>query len=148
VYNGVNKLEEDNPVAETKYGNCVKTLPVHQMKERDMELMSIGAKDMNGLNVHIIYAYAYETGITGMSKKPHVHTYDEAVFFIGSDPRHFSDLGAEVEMSIGAEEEKHTFNKATVVVLPAGVPHCPIVTKSITRPYLCMAVSMTGHRED
>ena len=60
-----------------------------------------------------------------MSKKPHVHTYDEAVFFIGSDPRHFSDLGAEVEMSIGAEEEKHTFNQATVVVLPAGVPHCP-----------------------
>ncbi len=133
-------------MADTKYGDCVKTLPVHKI--RAMELMSVGAKDMNGMNVHIIYAYAYETGITGMSRKPHVHTYEEAVFFIGSDPRNFSDLGAEVEMSIGAEEEKHTFNKATVVVLPAGVPHCPIVTKSITRPYLCMAVSMTGHRED
>jgi hypothetical protein len=133
-------------VAETKYGECVKTLPVRKI--RDRELMSVGAKDMNGLNVHIIYAYAYEPGITGMSKKPHVHTYDEAVFFIGSDPRNFSDLGAEVEMSIGAEEEKHTFNQATVVVLPRGVPHCPIVTKSITRPYLCMAVSMTGQRED
>jgi hypothetical protein len=133
-------------MADTKYGDCVKTLPVRKIGER--ELMSVGAKDMNGLNVHIIYAYAYEPGITGMSKKPHVHTYDEAVFFIGSDPRHFSDLGAEVEMSIGAEEEKHTFNQATVVVLPAGVPHCPIVTKSIARPYLCMAVSMTGQRED
>ena len=133
-------------MAETKYGDMVKTLPVRKIKDR--ELMSVGGKDMNGLNVHIIYAYAYETGITGMSKKPHVHQYDEAVFFIGSDPGNFSDLGAEVEMSIGAEEEKHTFNKATVIVLPAGVPHCPIVTKSITRPYLCMAVSLTAERED
>ena len=133
-------------MAETKYDNCVVTLPV--VKMRDRELMSVGAAQLNGLNVHIIYAYGYDTGITGLSKKPHVHTYDEAVFFIGSDPRNFSDLGAEVEMSIGAEEEKHTFNKATAIVLPKGLPHCPIVTKSITRPYLCMAVSLTGHRED
>ena len=133
-------------MAETKYGDCVKTLPVRKI--RDTELMSVGAKEMNGLNVHIIYAYAYQTGITGMSKKPHVHKYDEAVFFIGSDPHHFSDLGAEVEFSIGAEEEKHTFDKATVIVLPAGLPHCPIITKSISRPYLCMAVSLTGERED
>ncbi len=133
-------------MADTKYGNCVVTLPVHKMGDR--ELMSVGAKELNGLNVHIIYAYGYEPGLTGMSKKPHVHTYDEAVFFIGSDPRNFSDLGAEVEMHIGAEEEKHVFNKATAIVLPKGLPHCPIITKSIARPYLCMAVSLTGHRED
>ena len=46
-------------MAGTKYGDCVKTLPVRKIGER--ELMSVGAKDMNGLNVHIIYAYAYET---------------------------------------------------------------------------------------
>ncbi len=131
---------------ESKYRNCVVTLPVRKI--RDTELMSVGAAELNGLNVHIIYAYAYSTGITGLSRKPHVHTYDEAVFFLGSDPHNFSDLGAEVEMSIGAEEEKHVFNKATAIVLPKGVPHCPIVTKSIERPYLCMAVSLTGHRED
>ena len=132
--------------AETKYGKCVVTLPV--MKFRDTELMSVGAAQLNGLNVHIIYAHAYEAGITGLSTKPHVHDYDEAIFFIGSDPRNFSDLGAEVEMAIGQEEEKHVFNKATAVVVPKGIPHCPIVTKSIERPYLCMAVSLTGKRED
>ena len=130
----------------TKYGNCVVTLPV--VKIRDTELMSVGAAQLNGLNVHIIYAYAYEPGITGLSTKPHVHDYDEAIFFIGSDPRDFSELGAEVEMAIGEEQEKHVFNKATAVVVPKGVPHCPIVTKSIDRPYLCMAVSMVGKRED
>jgi hypothetical protein len=133
-------------MAETKYGDCVVTLPVRKI--RDTEIMSVGAAELNGLNIHIIYAYAYNTGITGLSRKPHVHNYDEAVFFIGSDPRNFSDLGAEVEMSIGTEEEKHVFNKATAIVLPGGLPHCPIVTRSIEKPYLCMAVSLTGHRED
>jgi len=132
--------------AETKYGSCVVTLPV--LKIKDMELMSVGAAQLNGLDVHIIYAYAYEPGITGLSTKPHVHDYDEAIFFLGSDPRHFSDLGAEVEMAIGEEQEKHVFNRATAVVVPKGVPHCPIVTRSIERPYLCMAVSLTGKRED
>ncbi len=129
-----------------KYADCVVTLPVK--KFGDNEIMSVGAADLNGLNVHIIYAYAYKTGITGKSTKPHVHNYDEAIFFLGSDPHNFSDLGAEVEMAIGAEEEKHVFDKATAVVVPKGVPHCPIVTRSIKKPYLCMAVSMTGKRED
>jgi hypothetical protein len=132
-------------MAETKYGKCVVTLPVS--KRTDTELMSVGAAQLNGLNVHIIYAYAFKTGITGLSKKPHVHDYDEAIFFIGSDPRNFSDLGAEVEFCIGEEEERHAFNKATAVVVPKGLPHCPIYTKSIERPYLCMAVSLTGERE-
>jgi hypothetical protein len=133
-------------MAETKYGDCVKPLPIKKIRET--ELLSVGGKDMNGLNVHVIYAYAYKPGITGRSTKPHVHNYDEAVFFIGSDPHNFSDLGAEVEFHIGAEEEKHTFDKPTVIVLPKGLPHCPIITKSITRPYLCMAVSLTAKRED
>jgi hypothetical protein len=108
--------------------------------------MAVGAEALNGFNCHIIYAYAYETGITGMSTKPHVHDYDEAIFFIGSEPRNFSDLGAEVEFAIGAEEEKHVFDKPTAVVVPRGLPHCPIVTRRIDKPYLCMAVSLTGKR--
>jgi hypothetical protein len=72
------------------------------------------------------------------------------VFFIGSDPAHLDELGAEVEMSIGAqgEEEKYTFDKPTVVVFPKGLYHCPIVTKSLEKPYVCMAVSLTGKRND
>ena len=135
-------------MAETKYGDCVKILPIAKM--RDTELMHVGAKELNGLAVSIIYAFAYETGITGLSRKPHVHNYDEAIFFIGSDPRNFSDLDAEVEFSIGAEgqEEKHVFDKPVAVVIPKGLPHCPIVTKRIDKPYLCMAVSLTGERKD
>jgi hypothetical protein len=131
---------------ESRYGKCLITLPI--VKRGDTELMHVGAPQLNGFNCSIIYAYAFETGITGRSTKPHVHDYDEAIYFIGSDPRNFSDLGAEVEFSIGPEgaEEKHIFNVPTAVVIPKGLYHCPIVTRSITRPYLCMAVSLTGKR--
>jgi len=108
--------------------------------------MHVGAPELNGFNCSIIYAFAFKTGITGLSTKPHVHDYDEAIFFIGSDPRNFSDLGAEVEFAIGEEQEKHVCDQPTAVVFPKGTPHCPIVTRRIDRPYLCMAVSLTGKR--
>jgi hypothetical protein len=134
-------------VAESKYGKCVVTLPIRKMREN--LLMHVGASELNGLPVSIIYAFAYKTGITGLSTKPHVHDYDEAIFFIGSDPHDFDDLGAEVEFAIGEEgpdQEKLVFNKPSAVVIPKGLAHCPIVTKSIERPYLCMAVSLTDKR--
>lgn len=133
-------------MAQTRYGECIVTLPVH--KRSETELMHVGAEQLNGFGCSIIYAFAFKTGITGLSTKPHVHDYDETIFFIGSDPRSFSDLGAEVEFSIGAEgeEEKHVFDKPTAVVIPKGLPHCPIVTRRIDKPYLCMAVSLTAKR--
>jgi hypothetical protein len=133
-------------MAETKYGKCVVTLPFRKGKKG--ALTAVGAEQLNGFQCSIIYAFAFETGITGLSTKPHVHDYDEAIFFIGSDPNDASDLAAEVEFSIGpeGEEEKHVFDKPTAVVVPKGLPHCPIVTKRIDKPYLCMAVSLTGKR--
>ena len=134
-------------MAEPKYKDCVVTLPVR--KGQGGAIFAAGADILNGFQCHFIYAYAFKEGITGMSTKPHVHDYDEAIFFIGSDPENFDDLGAEVEMAIGEnEEEKYTFDKATAVVVPKGVPHCPIRTLKIEKPYLCMAVSLTPKRED
>jgi hypothetical protein len=131
-----------------KFAKNLVTIPFH--KTPMGSLFSVGGDTMGGLDLHIIYACAYKTGITGMSTKPHVHDYDEAVFFIGTDPAHLDDLGAEVEISIGepGKEEKYTFDKPTVLVAPKGVYHCPIVTKKIDRPYVCMAVSLTAKRSD
>ncbi len=131
-------------MGKTRYDSCVVPLPI--AKRGDTELMHVGAEQLNGFNCSIIYAFAFKTGITGLSTKPHVHDYDEAIFFIGSDPHNFSELGAEVEFDIGEDQEKHVFDRPTAVVIPKGLPHCPIITKRIDRPYLCMAVSLTGKR--
>ena len=135
-------------MAETKYGKHLVTIPFHKTPKG--ALFATGGDILGGFNLNIIYACGYETGITGLSTKPHVHDYDEAVFFIGSDPYHLDDLGAEVEISIGEEgkEEKHVFDKPSVLVAPRGLYHCPIVTRKIDKPYVCMAVSLTGKRAD
>jgi hypothetical protein len=135
-------------MAGKKYAKNVVTIPFHQTPAG--ALFSAGGDIMGGLDLHVIYACAYKTGITGMSTKPHVHNYDEAIFFIGSDPAHLDELGAEVEMSIGepGKEEKYTFDKPTVVVAPKGLHHCPIVTRRLDKPYVCMAVSLTAKRSD
>ncbi len=135
-------------MAGTKYGQYLVEIPFH--KAGPGALFSTGGDILGGLELNVIYACGYQTGITGLSRKPHVHNYDEAVFFIGSDPYALDDLGAEVEISIGEEgqEEKHTFNKPSVLVAPKGLYHCPIVTKEIHKPYVCMAVSLTGKRSD
>jgi hypothetical protein len=129
-----------------KYDRYMVTIPFHQGKEGP--LFATGGDILGGMELNVIYACAYKTGITGLSTKPHVHKYDEAVFFIGTDPHHFDELGAEVEFAIGPEQEKHVFDKPTVLVAPKGLYHCPIVTRSIERPYVCMAVSLTGKRSD
>lgn len=135
-------------MAAKKYEKNLVTIPFH--KTPIGTLFAAGGDILGGFGLHIIYACAYKTGITGLSTKPHVHDYDETVFFIGTDPAHLDDLGAEVEVSIGApgKEEKYTFDKPTVLVAPRGVYHCPIVTKKLEKPYVCMAVSLTAKRED
>ena len=135
-------------MAENKYGKYLVTIPFHKTPKG--ALFATGGDILGGMELNVIYACGYETGITGMSTKPHVHDYDEAVFFIGTDPYHLDDLGAEVEISIGelGKEEKHVFDKPSVLVAPKGLHHCPIVTRRIDKPYVCMAVSLTGERHD
>jgi hypothetical protein len=133
-------------MAESSNAKYVQTIPFHKMGET--ALFSTGADILGGMELNVIYACGYATGLTGLSTKPHVHEYDEAVYFIGSDPHALDDLGAVVELSIGPEgaQEWFTIDKPTVLVAPKGLWHCPIITKSITKPYVCMAVSLTGKR--
>jgi hypothetical protein len=135
-------------MAANTYAKNLVTIPFR--KTAQGALFGVGGDILGGLALNVIYACGYKEGITGRSTKPHVHKYDEAVFFIGSDPYHLDELGAEVEISIGepGKEEKYTFDKPTVLIAPKGLYHCPIVTKSIKTPYVCMAVSLTGHRND
>ncbi len=139
-------ISQQTSDGKTKYGKCVVPIPFRDPKQANG--FSAGADILNGFPCTIIYNFAYKAGLTGRSTEPHVHDYDEAIYFIGSDPENIADLGAEVEFLIGpkGEEEKHVFSVPTVIVVPKGLYHTPMYTKSIQKPYLCMAVSLTGNR--
>jgi hypothetical protein len=67
---------------------------------------------------------------------PHTHEVAELLIHIGTNPDDPSDLGAEVDICFGEELEKHTFNKSTIVYIPAGVVHCPWSIKRVDRPFI------------
>jgi hypothetical protein len=76
--------------------------------------------------------------------KPHVHTYNEFLFFIGADCNDLSELGAEVEMYMGKEMERHVITRPTVVVQPRGFPHCPLVVTKVEKPFIFSVVYPFG----
>lgn len=74
---------------------------------------------------------------------PHSHDFAEMLCFIGGNPEDITDLGAEIEMTLGEEGEVHKINETAVVAMPPGLKHCPIVFKKVTRPLVFLEISLT-----
>ena len=66
---------------------------------------------------------------------PHAHPTSEILGFFGTNPEDPYDLGAEIELCMGEELEKHTFTKSTLVYIPPGMVHAPLIYKRIDRPF-------------
>ncbi len=75
--------------------------------------------------------------------KTHTHNNAEILCFIGGNPRDITDLGAEVEMSLGPEHEKHVITQTSCVSIPANLPHCPLNIKKVTKPIVFLEISLT-----
>jgi hypothetical protein len=63
---------------------------------------------------------------------PHSHEYDEVIAFFGTNHEDPYDLGAEVELWLG--DEKHIITKTSLVFIPAGLKHCPLVFVQVDKP--------------
>ncbi len=83
-----------------------------------------------------------------ISHGPHMHKYPELMMHLGTDPDNPMDLGAEVEMCVGPEKEKHIITQSTIVYLPPHFAHSPWTIKKVTRPFLLVTVNQsTVHTE-
>jgi len=80
-----------------------------------------------------------------MDPYPMIHDEcDEYLCFIGGDPRNMFDFGAEIELYLGEEEEKHVITSATIVYIPRGLPHCPLNFKKVEKPVLFTIIESGG----
>ncbi len=71
-----------------------------------------------------------------MIDKGHRHPCAEFLYFIGGNPMDFKDFGAEVELVMGEEGEKHFINTTTWVYIPKGLLHCPLTFKKVDKPIM------------
>jgi hypothetical protein len=73
----------------------------------------------------------------------HTHNNAEILCFIGGNPLDITDFGAEVEMTLGAEHEKHIITQTACVSIPANLPHCPLNIKKVDKPIVFLEISLT-----
>ncbi|MBN2074244.1 MAG: hypothetical protein JW762_01710 [Dehalococcoidales bacterium] len=79
---------------------------------------------------------------------PHSHNHHELLCFLGGDPENVNDLGAEVSVCLGEEQEEHVFDTATIVSIPPNVKHCPVTVTNVTRPLVFLVICTTEEKTD
>ncbi len=63
------------------------------------------------------------------------HEYGTFLIFLGMDNDDASVLGAEVELCLGAEKERHAFNRSALVWVPPNLKHGPIKVTRAAKPF-------------
>ncbi len=75
--------------------------------------------------------------------RSHSHDFPELLCFIGGNPLDITDIGADIEVCLGEEKEKHLIKSPAVVSIPGGLVHCPITIKNVTRPFVFLEISLS-----
>lgn len=96
-------------------------------------------------NTEFTIRWHYITGPWLMEEEPHAHDFDQFTCFIGGNPTDIRDFGAEVELFLGPEGEKHVITSTTIVHIPKGLIHCPLNFKKVDRPIMFMNVPLTSN---
>jgi hypothetical protein len=129
--------KEELLMAETKYGKMVKKLNFQKGHggANARELVFVSGEDMGGFDFNFIVGVYDQTGDWAPNRGAHVHSFDEFLLFFGYDPEDMSYLGSDMELSMGKELEARKFSVPMVVVTPKGVPHCPLITEKVYKPF-------------
>lgn len=124
----------------TKYDRYIVRHPLGQ-GGYGPELIYTGETDYKS-NFTIMFLRITEP--TLMEEAPHAHDFDMYLYFHSFDPDNMGELGAEIEMGLGPEQERHLITTPASVYIPAGMIHCPLHFKKVTRPIMFVHASIAA----
>ena len=119
-------------MAETKYGKYILGKP------KQGRLPDVVARTDNDIipgSQHFL-AHRISPWYVPPPHSPHMHKDPEVLIMLGTDPNDPWDLGAEVEICMGPEMEKHVITTSALVFIPAKFIHCPISYRNVRRPFI------------
>ena len=128
-------------MAEGMYGKYITREPFKKASnEQVIEPMVHlnGEKDGGGANITL--SQSWITQPFTMIKEPHSHDHDQFLIFFGSNPIDSREFGAEVEIYLGEQGEKHIIDGPAVVHIPAGLMHGPLNYKRIDKPIVFLDI--------
>jgi hypothetical protein len=82
-----------------------------------------------------------------MKLEPHFHREEQYHVFLGSKPPDVFDFDAEIEFYMGEDPdnlEKIVITKPTIIRVPRGVWHCPLIFKKVNKPVWFQAGLLYG----
>lgn len=111
------------------------------------QLVWLFGKDLEGLEVNFTWGFYSRCGKWHREGEAHTHPEEEILVFVGFNPDDINELGAELEVAMGSNDERHFFNKPTVAICPAGFPHLPLITRWVDKPYGFFVICLNAEHE-
>jgi hypothetical protein len=111
------------------------------------QIVWLYGKDLVGMNVNFTWGLYSQCGKWHRGGEAHTHPEEEILCFVGLDPNDINYLGAELEIGMGQDYERHIFNKPTVAICPKGFPHLPLITRWVDKPYGFFVICLSGEHD-
>ncbi len=108
------------------------------------EVVWLYGDDLEGFNVNFTWGFYSKCGKWHRGGEAHYHPEAEILCFLGLDPDNLGFLGAELELGMGKDYERHIFNTPTIAICPAAFPHLPLITRWCDKPYGFIVVCLSG----
>jgi hypothetical protein len=96
-----------------------------------------------GVDCQILFSAIIKASLEGDEPEPHKHDFPHVMCFFGSNPFDLYDFDADIEFYM--EGEKQIINAPSIVTVPAGLMHCPLIFKRIGKPVMWVEVMLTSH---
>jgi hypothetical protein len=129
-------------MAAKKYSKYVVTLDFKDNRPGFYrQVASVSGREF-GIDFTVEYGAYWAAGNMGEAPAaPHAHDYSQVMLWLGADGNDMGELGAEVELSLGEECEKHMITSSTAVAVPKGLPHYPASITRMDRRFVYLEMS-------
>ncbi|MEM3153194.1 MAG: hypothetical protein QW629_00580 [Candidatus Bathyarchaeia archaeon] len=131
---------------EKKYKHLVKPLIIRPGPEGmySEKRFWMDSKDLEGFNMVFSYGFVKESCVCHPTTGDMVvHPFDEVLIFAPCDASgDILDLGAEISIELGEEDEEHVFFEPSAVVIPRGLPHGPVKVRRLEKPIVHYLVGL------
>jgi hypothetical protein len=150
-------MEEGGEMTELKYSKYIITEPKPWPRELEEEmkaehekrkstvksthLMSVDNEIVEGF-FYVDCNWLWSGSAQDTSEEPHSHDFDEVIGFVGSNRDDPHDLGGEI--TIWLDGNKEVLHRSSLIFVPAGIRHCPILFNRIEKPIFFVTISPMG----
>ena len=111
------------------------------------QLVWLFGPNLEGMEVNFTWGFYTEAGKWHRGGEAHTHPEEEILVFVGLDPDDVNFMGAELELGMGENHERHIFNKPTVAICPKGFSHLPLITRWVDKPYGFFVICLSGEHD-